>query len=297
MKQITVFTPTYNRAYILSQLYKSLLNQTNKNFIWLVIDDGSIDNTRELVAKWKIEAPFKIDYVFKENGGMHTAHNLAYSLIETELNVCIDSDDSLPSDAIKIILDIWNKIDNKNSFSGIVGLDADMDGKIIGTEMPIDIKNGSYYDLYKKVTGDKKFVLNTKLAKKYAKYPEYPNEKLVPLGILYIMMGKDNPFIFVNKVLCLVDYQSDGSSNGIFKQYANSPKGFAYARNIGKMYNNSFFYNVRNSIHIVSSAIFAKESSIISKGPKIYFNYLVIPFGFILNLYIRFKIKCYEKNI
>ena len=104
---ITIFTPAYNRAYTIHKCYESLKRQTSKNFKWLVVDDGSTDNTRELILKWKEEADFEINYIYKKNGGMHTAHNTAYENIDTELNVCIDSDDYLTDDAVEIIINEW----------------------------------------------------------------------------------------------------------------------------------------------------------------------------------------------
>lgn len=292
-KTITVFTPAYNRAYCLHQLYDSLVRQTNQDFSWLIIDDGSIDNTEELVNSWINENQIEIRYVHKENGGMHTGHNLAYQLIDTELNVCIDSDDFMPDNAIELILDKWNSIRDKESVSGIVALDAYKDGTVIGTYLPDGISRGSYFDLYRKnkVKGDKKFILRTEILKEYPLYPEYKNEKLVPLGILYIMMGEKRPFCVLNEVVCIVEYQTDGSSNTIFKQYKQSPRGFAYARNIGKQYSKSLLSNIKNSIHLISSAIFANDFSLLRNGPKIIYNYLLFPFGVLLNCYIKYKIK------
>ena len=88
MESITVFTPTYNRAGLLGRCYESMKRQTNKDFIWMIIDDGSIDNTKEVVENWiKNEKTFKIQYYYKENGGLHTAYNEAIEHIETELCV------------------------------------------------------------------------------------------------------------------------------------------------------------------------------------------------------------------
>ena len=112
-KILTVFTPAYNRAYTLYKCYESLTRQTNKDFKWMIIDDGSTDNTSDLVAKWKEESDFEIIYIYKQNGGMHTAHNTAYENIDTELNVCIDSDDYLTDDAVEIIVTEWEKIRSK----------------------------------------------------------------------------------------------------------------------------------------------------------------------------------------
>ena len=93
---LTIFTPAYNRAHTLLRTYESLCRQSCKAFIWLVVDDGSTDNTAALVQQWQSrDNGFEIQYIYKENGGMHTAHNVAYANIHTELNTCIDSDDML----------------------------------------------------------------------------------------------------------------------------------------------------------------------------------------------------------
>ena len=123
MKQLTVFTPAYNRAKLLERCYRSLQRQTNKDFVWYVIDDGSTDNTREVVSKWISENnDFEIRYYYKENGGLHTAYNEAIAHLETELAVCIDSDDFMPDNAVEIILDFWNK-NGSDKYAGITGLD------------------------------------------------------------------------------------------------------------------------------------------------------------------------------
>ena len=130
--KITVFTPAFNRAHTLGRCYESMRKQKCKAFKWLIIDDGSTDDTKQLVESWKNrENGFEIIYYYKENGGMHTAHNMAYELIDTELNVCIDSDDCLSENAIEIMLNFWNEY-GSSKYAGFVGLDADLEGYIIG---------------------------------------------------------------------------------------------------------------------------------------------------------------------
>ena len=107
MKVLTVFTPTYNRAYCLHQCYESLVRQTCKDFVWMIIDDGSTDNTKDLVDQWLKNNLIDIEYIWQENQGMHGAHNTAYDSIKTELNVCIDSDDYMPDDAVEKIISMW----------------------------------------------------------------------------------------------------------------------------------------------------------------------------------------------
>ena len=107
---LTIFTPTYNRAYTLHLCYESLKRQTSKDFVWLIVDDGSTDNTKEVVENWISENEVSIRYHYQDNQGMHGAHNTAYELIDTELNVCIDSDDYMPDDAVEKIVLFWNRI-------------------------------------------------------------------------------------------------------------------------------------------------------------------------------------------
>jgi len=293
MKTITVFTPTFNRAYLLPRLYESLCRQSSQDFIWLVIDDGSTDNTKELIEKWKLEDKIEIQYYYKENGGMHTGHNAAYRLIKTELNVCIDSDDYMPDDAIEKIMKEWNNIADKSNIAGIIGLDADKNGEIIGTKIPENLTKGSLMDLYNKykVKGDKKLVLRTDIVREYPEYPEYEGEKLVPLGILYMMMGKDYDFVYKNEVYCIVEYQEEGSSSTIFRQYKQSPRGFAYARKIHIKYADNIKNKVKGYLHLISSALFAKDIKIAFSGVNPLVSGILFPAGIVLNMYIRSKIR------
>ena len=135
-KPITVFTPTYNRAYILPKCYASLNRQTCKDFEWLIIDDGSTDGTKELVDQWQTrENGYPIRYIYKQNGGLHTGYNTAIANMKTELSVCIDSDDSMPENAIECILTEW-KYAKDSGAAGLIGLDVDQTGKLIGKRLP-----------------------------------------------------------------------------------------------------------------------------------------------------------------
>lgn len=289
MKNLTVFTPTYNRVHLLPRLYESLCRQSSQDFLWLIIDDGSVDGTEELVEGWIAENKIQIHYHFKENGGMHTGHNAAYKLIETKLNVCIDSDDFMPDNAVEKILERWSRAD-KNKFSGMVGLDTYKNGKIIGKEFPVDFQIGSYNDIYykRKITGDKKFVLVTEEVKKYPLYPEYENERLVPLGILYIMMGDNKPFLLSNDVFCVVEYQAEGSSKTILKQYFQSPKGFMHARKIRLKYRSNTIDKLKNILHLSTTAYILGDFTTPLKDNKYCFlTLLFYPLGLVNYLILK----------
>ena len=293
MKTITVFTPTYNRAYCLDKCYQSLVRQTNRDFLWLIIDDGSDDNTAELVNSWIAEGKVPVIYHYQENQGMHGAHNAAYRLIETTLNVCIDSDDFMPDDAIEKILVAWDKIKDQPKFAGIVGLDADIKGNVIGTKMPDTLKETRLYDIYNKhqVKGDKKLVYRTGIVKKYPPYPIFEGERFVPLGYLYQHIDQDYKLFPVNEVFCIVEYLADGSSMNMLKQYRRHPKGFAFSRKSRMRLAENFKDKFKNAIHYVSSSLFTKNGSFVSESPKKLTTILAIPFGLLLYIYIRFKTK------
>jgi glycosyltransferase involved in cell wall biosynthesis len=290
--KLTVFTPTFNRAYCLSQLYESLLRQTCKDFVWLVVDDGSTDATKELIDSWIAENKINIQYIFKKNEGMHSGHNVAINNITTELNMCIDSDDFLPDDAVKKIIDFWNS-NKKESWAGLIGLDAFKDGKIVGTPFPENL-NECKYSLLKskyKVTGDKKFVYKTDIIKKYPEYPIFEGEKFVPLGYKYLLIDQDYDLGVVHDVLCIVEYMPDGSSKNIIKQYLKNPKGFAHERKIRMQYAPSFKERFTNAMHYVSSSILLKNYSFFSESPNKGLTLIAIPFGILLNVYIRYTNK------
>lgn len=292
MKSITVFTPTYNRAFCLEQLYISLVDQTNKDFLWLLIDDGSTDGTSDLVQTWINEKKIEIKYIFQINTGMHGAHNTAYNNIDTELNVCIDSDDFMSNIAIESILNIWNQ-KKTTSIAGIIGLDAFKNGKIIGDEIPENIVFSTLEDVYNKhkIKGDKKLVIRTDIVKKFPPYPIYKGEKLVPLGTLYLLIDQQYQWICSNTVLCIVEYLEEGSSKNIFKQYRISPKGFGYSRLVKIKYSKSILEKFKNAMHLVSSSLFAKDLSLLLKSSNGILTFFSVPFGVLLHLYIRYKTR------
>jgi glycosyltransferase involved in cell wall biosynthesis len=285
---LTIFTPTFNRAYTLHLGYESLKRQTSKDFVWLIIDDGSTDHTRELVDLWISEQLVPIRYHYQENQGMHGAHNAAYSLIETELNVCIDSDDYMPDDAVEKITTFWKK-HGSDRYAGIVGLDASPDGQIIGTEIPEGIKKATLSELYgvHKVKGDKKLVYRTKLTSDTPMYPIFPGEKYCPLSYKYILIDQKYPLLTLNEVLCHVEYLADGSSLNMINQYKRNPRGFSFFRKVAMKHAPTFKESFRESIHYVSSNLMIKNYKFLFESPKILTTVLSVPFGIALYFYIQ----------
>lgn len=287
---LTIFTPAYNRAHSLHLCYESLLRQSCKDFKWLIVDDGSTDNTKDLVKSWqKKDNGFEIQYEYKENGGMHTAHNRAYQLIDTELNVCIDSDDYVADEAVKKIIEFWKEY-GSNQYAGIVGLDATFDNKIIGNKFPDDLKSTTLSGYYSRGgKGDKKLVYRTDVIKSYPEYPVFEGEKYVGLNYKYLLCDQDYELLILNEVLCNVEYQIDGSSMNMFKQYLNNPKGFAFLRTVYMKYPVSNKRLLIDCIHYVSSSILSKNKNFIKESPRKILTIFMIPAAFLLTIYVKRK--------
>ncbi|MFC7322715.1 glycosyltransferase family 2 protein [Halobacillus campisalis] len=292
MKLLTIFTPTYNRAFCLEKLYHSLVNQTNQNFIWLLVDDGSTDETEKLVEQWISEALISITYIYQDNQGMHGAHNTAYKIMQTELNVCIDSDDYMPEDAVEQIETCWKEHGDDN-VSGLIGLDSYTDGEIIGTLLPQGIKKSTLFDLYNKhgVKGDKKLVYRTELTKEFP-YPLFENEKYVGLAYKYYKLDEKYEMLLLNQVLCRVEYLEDGSSRNMLKQYRRNPKGFAfYRKELMTLQFASVSFKFRQAIHYVSSSLMNKNTNFLKESPNKGITTFAIPFGFLLFLYVTSRTR------
>lgn len=291
-KTLTVFTPAFNRAYSLHLCYESLCRQSCKDFKWLIIDDGSSDNTAELVEEWqKRDNGFEIIYIYKENGGMHTAHNTAYENIDTELNVCIDSDDWMTDDAVEKITKCW-KENKKPKYAGIIALDLTQDGDLIGKPLETDRKDTTLSGYYQRGgKGDKKLIYRTDVIKSVPPYPVFEGEKYVSLAYKYEQVDKKYSLIILNEPVCMVEYREDGSSANMFRQYLKNPKGFAFVRKASMTDNDNIKDVFRNCIHYVSSSIISKNKHFISESPRKGITLLAVPFGVLLTFYIRYKSK------
>ena len=292
MPTLTIFTPAYNRAHTLPRTYESLRSQSCKDFVWLIVDDGSADNTAELVRSWQEkDNGFEIRYIYKENGGMHTAHNTAYENIDTELNTCIDSDDCMASGAVEKILRKWESVRDKG-YAGLIALDSDMEGNIIGVGFPEGLAETTMTGYYAAGgSGDKKLIYRTDVINRYPPYPVFEGEKYVSLSCTYVMIDQDYKLAVLDEVVCNVDYQPDGHTTGMFREYIRSPRGFAYLRRLCMPLRTSRKVLFTDCIHYVSSSIFARNPHFLRESPRKMATVLAIPFGIALNLYIRHKTR------
>lgn len=292
--RITVFTPTFNRAYCLGRAYGSLLRQSNKDFEWLVVDDGSTDNTREFVESWQSERKIPIRYIYKENGGMHTAHNTAFRNITTELCMCMDSDDMLTDDCIECILNFWDSHRKEQEHvAGFIALDGFIGGGIIGSEFPsgVPIAHENWLRETQGVRGDKKIIFRTEVAKAAPEYPEFEDEKYGSMAYKNQFIDAKWPWLLYNRVIYLVEYLPDGSSLNMYRQYVKNLKGWDIARRSSMIFSLTRRRKFVECIHYVSNSIFMKKWSFIKDSPKKVLTILAIPFGIMLNLMIRLKTR------
>ena len=293
-KMLTVFTPTYNRADLLSCAYEALQRQTSSNFKWLVIDDGSTDNTKDVVESWIKENKIDITYVYKENGGLHTGYNKAIELLDTELCVCVDSDDYLFDNAVETICEEWAIYKDEN-IAGLVGYDCALDGNIL-TGRWSEGKISHYVTMKQKTKfhGDDKIVMKVRLLKQVYPQPTIEGEKNFNPIWLILKLDQLAPFAFIDKKICWVNYQNTGMAANIVKQYFNSPQSFMELRKL--QVNLKYVglpFKLRNYIHLIAEAKIAKKN-IFKESVNVWMIVLLYPLGMLLYFYLL-KLKHDER--
>ena len=229
--RITVFTPTYNRAYIIDELYNSLKKQTFIDFEWLIIDDGSTDCTYEKVKNWSADnTKFPIRYYKFENSGKQKEINRALDLARGELFFTVDSDDLLTADALDKI-NQWEKtIPQCEKFCGFAGSDGDMTGKAINPIFSEEYVDATFFNRYAEtgmfIGHDRPWVFYTDVHRQY-RYPEFEGEKFIAEAVVWNRMAKDGyQMRCFNDVIYLIEHQEDGYTKKISQILIQSPKGY-----------------------------------------------------------------------
>lgn len=228
MKRITIFTPTYNRGYILEECYKSLCNQTNKEFIWLIVDDGSKDNTNKLVNKWQCEKKINIEYIYKKNGGKYTAVNVGIKDCKTDYFAFLDSDDCYTDSTVEEFYNLIDILDKKDNLAGIVARRKNNNNEVIGRKLDInEILEINFNKLVAKYKfyGDTCRIYKKSILLKYL----YPNiaEKFIPENVMLSKIDQEYDIIFLNKALSISEYLLDGYTKSYTKLLRDNPIGFS----------------------------------------------------------------------
>lgn len=234
---ITVFTPTYNRAHLLTRLYESLCQQTYKDFEWIIVDDGSTDQTQSLIKNFelriKIDAScdnsdFKglggIRYIRQANGGKHRAINRGVQEAQGELFFIVDSDDLLPEDALQTVVERWAAVRDDVCIGGVCGLDMTPNGTVIGSGLAKGEQTSNSLDIRLKyhVTGDLKEVFRTSVLREFP-FPEYESEKFCPEALVWNRIAQQYNLLYFNQPIYIAEYQEGGLTDRIVKVRMQSP--------------------------------------------------------------------------
>lgn len=222
MVELTIFTPTYNRGKYLKQLYNSLKKQSVQTFEWIIVDDGSTDNTKEIVEKFD-ESVFNIIYIYQKNSGKHIAFNLAVKHSNAPLFFCVDSDDVLTFDAVEEILKC-NSILHQKNMVGIVAYRKFPNGKISGNEFPDNVAvtyNQLYYSYNKK--GETALIFKTEILKKYP-FPKFDKENFLSEEILYSQLDYEGNLLIMPRAIYIMEYLNDGLTNNWFTNWIKNPQ-------------------------------------------------------------------------
>ena len=297
---VTVFTPTYNREHLLTRSYEAMKRQSIHDFVWLIVDDGSTDNTKEMVENWIRENNlFEIVYVYKENGGLQSGYVEALKHIDTELCFCVDSDDYLCDTAIEQIYHFWNNY-GSYKYAGFVALDMFSDETILGGKFK-GFENGDEIDLIdidirKKITrpmNDRMLIIRTEIYNTANPAKRYSNERTINATYLHLQIAKEWKFLVYNKPICIVEYQEGGRSDmrHRLKDYCKVPNTYADWRIFKLGFKDLPFKDkcVQN-IHYIAECIMAKRE-MIKDSPTKALTLVLLPMGVVFFLYLKVKTK------
>ncbi|HFD8692131.1 glycosyltransferase family A protein [Clostridium perfringens] len=294
MCKISVVTPTYNRANFLENLYTSLQKQEFKNFEWLIIDDGSIDNTKDIVKKLINNLDMNIRYIYKENGGKHSALNIAIDNCKGELFFIVDSDDIVINGALYKIVNTYELLENKEEFCGIAGFRKDHNGNLLSNSINKDfvIANSieAFYNLNLK--GDKAEVFFTKILKKY-KFPIFGDEKFLTEATLWNKIANDGYLIkWIKEVFIEGEYIEGGLTKNSLNLFLNNSKGNLYYLNQESSYNIPIRYKIKCQANYFRYGILAKNKlrNLIKESNLKYFSIITLPLGILGVFYTKFKL-------
>lgn len=289
MNLLTIFTPTYNREKKLFDTYLSLKNQTYKDFTWLIVDDGSSDNTEVEVEKWIIDSDFKIVYKKKKNGGKHSAYNYALNYFETKyVYLSLDSDDTIYSnDTIEIIIEELKKIDDEVGLVTLCSNSKDGNNEFVKKYAINELKNKSLEYAYTNnlFNAEGRMILLCDYVKKF-KYPEIENERFFTEAYIYYQMNKK--IKWTNLVTCYSEYLEDGLTANTNKLFVNNPCSWYLYNELRMKKNKNVLLKIKYAIYYISFGLLSNHK-ILKQGFGNIILVLLFPFGFLGAKYLKRK--------
>ncbi|MDY5180303.1 glycosyltransferase family 2 protein [Butyribacter sp.] len=267
---VTVLTPTFNRGGLLNNLYQSLQKQTTKDFEWLLVDDGSTDDTKNIAEEMKKKAKFPMQYIYKKNGGKHTALNVGVKYITSELTFIVDSDDTLEPDAIELIFQYHKKYGDRRDLCGYSFLRKFPDGKINGKLFEPDEKVGTYIECRinaDDTKADKAEVFYTRCLKEFP-FPEYKNEKFLGEDLVWIRMALKYQMIHINRAIYVGNYLEEGLTKNRRKNNIRSPYGCMERAKEFMRPELKLRYRLKGAVQYLVYGKLAGEKQLIAKAPN-----------------------------
>lgn len=287
---ITIFTPTYNRAHTLPQLYESLCRQTCKDFIWSIVDDGSSDNTEDVIRQWTAESRVEIRYTKQPNGGKMRAHNLGARICTTTLFVCVDSDDFVPDTFVEQVKRYWPQIQSDDKMAGIIAYKSIKggDGEYrVRCHFPFTGKS-TQRNLYQGgFSGDLTLVFKTEILKRFP-FLEVEGEKFSTEDFAYDQIDQAYEYILVDEAWTLCEYMPDGYSQAERLLYAKNPKGWALFFNQKAQFTHTYFSKKKMGYGILYM-IFARRAGFKNIYQQSALKTPLYPLFWLLSYYYEWK--------
>lgn len=277
MATLTIYTPAYNRGELLKNVYDSLVSQTYRDFLWLVIDDGSTDDTESIVSDFISEGKIAVRYIKKENGGKHTATNRAIAETDSELiMIALDSDDTLKSTAVEMILETYRETEGK--YAGYVFMKEDKDGRLLINRMDESLNIMSWQEAAagEHFDGEALLVLKTEYAKKFS-YPVIPGEKFFTEAYVYLQMTE--PFLWSRESVYVAEYLGDGYSKNIIGSFVKNPVSYSKYNALRLELYSSFPKRFKYAAYYVGFCVLSGKKRIIRSSPAPFLSLVAAPFG------------------
>ncbi|HFI0252978.1 TPA: glycosyltransferase family 2 protein [Streptococcus suis] len=287
-----IFTPTYNRKHHLQQLYVSLLQQTNRNFIWLIVDDGSSDQTDELVKEWQNENQIHIIYQYQNNQGKHVAYNTALDIMGNDgFHVCVDSDDSLSVDAVEMILQDCALVSKLSEYVGVVYPKTERICQFETRWLPAEVDSVMIPDIKLKfgLNIETCIVIKNEIANQY-RFPTFETESFLSEEVFYIFLSDHGSFLPLNRTVYYFDYLEGGLTNNIFSIWLRNPIGTLYFFNHRMQYIQDSYEGLIRFRELCKATVNRNAFQLAIKEKNLFQNYGILDYLLLpLTLFMKSK--------